>query len=73
MSNVTPIDPFLSFWRDDVTPHMDDYGRVLLIGAFGDLVKLRDSAANEHSRKVVDAIVKQIGCVLARYEPQEVV
>lgn len=72
MGDVIPFDPFTSVVRDDVPPHMDDFGRLLLIGAFSDLVKLRDSAANEHGRKETDAIVKQIGRVLARYEPEGV-
>lgn len=70
MGDVIQFDPFTSVARDDEPPHMDDFGRLLLIGAFSDLVKLRDSATNEHSRKEADAIVKQIGCVLARYEPE---
>jgi hypothetical protein len=70
MGDVISFDPFASIVRDDVLPHMDDFGRVLLICAFSDLVALRDSAANEHSRKEADAIVKQIGRVLARYEPE---
>jgi hypothetical protein len=70
MGNVIQFDPFASVIRDDVPPHMDNYGHALLIGAFSDLVKLRDSAANEHSRQQTDAIVKQIGAVLARYEPE---
>jgi len=71
-ARITPFDPLASIVGDDEPPHMDDFGRVLLIGAFSDLVKLRDSPANEHSRKEADAIVKQIGCVLARYEPKVV-
>jgi hypothetical protein len=70
MGDVIQLDPFTSIVRDDVPPHIDDFGRVLLIGAFSDLVKLRDSATNEHSRKETDVIVKQIGRVLARYEPE---
>jgi len=69
-ARIIPFDPLASIVRDDEPPHMDDFGRVMLIGAFSDLVKLRDSAANEHSRKQADAIVKQIGSVLARYEPE---
>lgn len=70
MGDVINIDPHAVTVRQDEPAHMDDYGRVLLIGAFGDLVKLRDSAADTHSRKQTDAIVKQIGIVLARYEPE---
>lgn len=70
MGDVIQFDPLTSIVRDDVPPHMDDFGRALLIGSFSDLVKLRDSAANEHSRKQIDAIVKQIGRVLSRYEPE---
>ncbi|AKV06154.1 hypothetical protein B723_07010 [Pseudomonas fluorescens NCIMB 11764] len=70
MGDVIQFDPLTSIVRDDVPPHMDDFGRALLIGAFSDLVKLRDSATSEHSRKQSDAIVKQIGSVLARYEPE---
>ena len=70
MGDVIQFDPFTSIVRDDVPPHMDDFGRLLLIAAFSDLVKLRDSAANERSRKEADAIVKRIGSVLARYEPE---
>ncbi|MHC8289488.1 hypothetical protein ACYZUD_22275 [Pseudomonas sp. XS1P51] len=70
MGDVIQFDPLTSIVRDDVLPHMDDFGRVLLIGAFGDLVKLRDDAADKHSRQKTDAIVKQIGRVLSRYEPE---
>jgi hypothetical protein len=70
MANVIPFELGAITVRDDVPPHMDDYGRILLIGAFSDLVQLRDSAVNEFSRKEADAIVKQIGRVLARYEPE---
>lgn len=70
MGDVISFDVMAGIIRDDVPPHMDDYGHVLLLGAFSDLVKLRDNAANEHSRKQTDAIVKQIGIVLARYEPE---
>lgn len=70
MGDVINIDPHAITVRQDETPHMDDYGRVLLIGAFSDLVKLRDSATDAHSRKQTDAIVKQIGIVLSRYEPE---
>ena len=70
MGDVIAFDPCAITGRDDVPAHMDDYGRVLLIGAFSDLVRLRDSAADAHSRKQTDAIVKQIGSVLARYEPE---
>ncbi len=69
MGDVIQFDPFTCVIHDDTPAHMDDFGRSLLICAFSDLVKLRDSAANEHSRKLTDAIVKQIGAVLARYEP----
>ncbi|SED44465.1 hypothetical protein [Pseudomonas migulae] len=70
MGDVIQFDPFTSIVRDDVPPHMDDFGRGLLIGAFSDLVKLRDGAADEDSRHKTDAIVKQIGRVLSRYEPE---
>lgn len=70
MGDVIQFDPFSSIVRDDEPPHMDDFGRVLLIGAFSDLMKLRDGAADEHSRHKTDAIVKQIGHVLSRYEPE---
>lgn len=70
MGDVINIDPHAITVRQDETPHMDDYGRLLLIGAFSGLVKLRDSAVDAHSRKHTDAIVKQIGIVLARYEPE---
>ena len=70
MGDVISFDDAAGIIRDDVPPHMDDFGRVLLLGAFSDLVRLRDSSANAHSRKEVDAIVKQIGVVLARYEPE---
>jgi hypothetical protein len=70
MGNVIQFDPFTSVVRDDEPPYMDDFGRLLLIGAFSDLVKLRDSATDEHSRHKVDVIVKQIARVLSRYEPE---
>jgi len=70
MGDVIQFDPLSSIVRDDVPPHMDEFGRALLIGAFSDLVKLRDGATDEHSRNRADAIVKQIGHVLSRYEPE---
>jgi cobalamin biosynthesis protein CbiD len=70
MGDVINIGPHAITVHQDEPAHMDDCGRVLLIGAFGDLVKLRDSAADAHSRKQTDAVVKQIGIVLARYEPE---
>jgi hypothetical protein len=70
MGDVIQFDPFASVIRDDVPPHMDAYGHALLIGALSSLVTLRESAANEHSREQTNAIVKQIGAVLARYEPE---
>ena len=30
---------------------------------------MHDTAANEHSRKQIDAIVKQLGVLLERYKP----
>lgn len=70
MGDVIHFDPFTSVLRDDEPPHMDGFGQALLIGAFGDLVKLRDGATDEHSRHKVDVIVQQIGRVLSRYEPE---
>lgn len=69
MGDVISFDQMAGIIRDDVPPHMDEYGHVLLICAFSDLVKLRDNASSEHSYGRIDAIVKQIGIVLARYEP----
>ena len=70
MVNVIDFDIAAGITRDDKPPHIDEYGHVMLIGAFSDLVKLRDSASNDHSRKQVDAIVQQIGALLSRYEPE---
>jgi hypothetical protein len=70
MGNVIPFELDTITVRDYVPPHMDDYGRILLVGAFSDLVQLRDSAVNDYSRQEADAIVKQIGRVLARYQPE---
>ncbi|KII32214.1 hypothetical protein NL64_13300 [Pseudomonas fluorescens] len=70
MGDVIQFDPLTNIVRDDVPPHMDDFGHALLIGAFSDLVKLRDCATDEHSRNKVDVIIKQIGRVLSRYEPE---
>jgi hypothetical protein len=69
MGDVISFDDAAGITRDDVPPHIDHFGHVMLLGAFSDLVRLRDNAVNEHSRKQVDAIVKQFGLLLARYEP----
>ncbi|RAU43686.1 MULTISPECIES: hypothetical protein [unclassified Pseudomonas] len=69
MGNVIDFDVAAGITRDNKPAHIDEYGQVMLIGVFGDLVKLRDNAANEQSRKQVDAIVKQLGALLSRYEP----
>lgn len=70
MGDVISFDPFTTVIYDDVPPHIDRFGQMMLLCAFSDLVKLRDNAATGHTRKQVDAIVKQIGAVLARYEPE---
>ncbi|MGH8419959.1 MAG: hypothetical protein ACRER8_22200 [Pseudomonas sp.] len=72
MGDVIQLDPFTSVIRDDVPAHIDTYGQMMLIVAFSALAKLRDSASNDHSRKHVDAIVKQLGALLSRYEPDGV-
>jgi hypothetical protein len=69
MGDVISFDLMAGIIRDDVPPHIDDYGHVMLLGAFVDLVKLRDSAADDYSRSQVDAVVKLLSVVLARYEP----
>jgi hypothetical protein len=69
MGKVIDFDIAAGITRDDKPAHIDEYGQMMLIGAFSDLVRLRDSASNEHSRKQVDAIVKQLGTLLSRYEP----
>jgi hypothetical protein len=69
MGDVISFDDAAGIIRDDVPPHMDDYGHVMLLGAFSDLVRLRDSAANDYSRSQADAIVKQLSVLLVRYEP----
>lgn len=69
MGKVIDFDTAAGIIRDDKPAHIDEYGQVMLIGAFSDLVKLRDNAASEQSRKQVDAIVKQLGALLSRYEP----
>lgn len=71
MGDVISFDDAAGITRDDLPPHIDHFGHVMLLGAFSDLVRLRDTAVNEHSRKQVDAIVKQIGALLARYEPED--
>ena len=70
MGDVIQFDPHAATGRESEPAHMDDYGRSLLLCSFSDLVTLRDSAADDHSRKQTDAVVKQIGVVLARYEPE---
>lgn len=69
MGDVISFDDAAGVIRDDVSPHMDDYGHVMLLGAFSDLVRLRDSAANDYSRSQADAIVQQLSVLLVRYEP----
>lgn len=51
MSNVIPLDLFINIVRDDVTPRMDDYGRVLLIGALCS----REPAADQCAAEAGDA------------------
>lgn len=69
MGKVIDFDIAAGITRDDKPAHLDEYGHMMLLVAFSDLVKLRDSASNDHSRKQVDAIVQQIGALLSRYEP----
>lgn len=70
MGDVISFDPFTTVINDDVPPHMDRFGQMMLLCALSDLVKLRDNAANEHSRTQVDSIVQRISKLLARYEPE---
>lgn len=70
MGDVIQFDCGTYIIRDDVPPHMDDYGRYSLLALMSDLVKLRDNAASIQARSELDAAVKKLGRVLARYEPE---
>lgn len=51
-------------------PHIDVQGQVLMIGIFSDLCGYRNSEVEQGRARELDAIVKRLGKLIERYEPQ---
>lgn len=70
MTNIVEFIPGdTSICRDNEGKHMDTFGQVLLTGIFSDLCCHRDRDPNQGQAAELDAIIKRLGKVIARYEP----
>lgn len=69
MSNITEFNGEASILRDNEGQHMDAFGHAMLLGAFSDLCRHRDNESDPKRAMQLGTIIKQMGRVLARYEP----
>lgn len=69
MSNIIELHGETIVLLDNQGQHMDAFGHTLLLAAFSDLCRHRDNESDTKRARELNAIIKQVGTVLARYEP----